>query len=407
MSSNLTLEAKLAYQRYLYANGIDARIQYLQEFLSEVPKHKATEKIVALNKTKLSKLKAEKETIELRKKALSAGSEDPFAVKREPHTIQVMMISDLMDKGQGVGKSTLLKNLTGESSVKPGIYTPEPKVGIYDWEHVKFQVIEMPSLQNSLNLSKILASIRNTDILTILLDLSQNPLVQFNNIVSLLTDHNIFLNRAPPNIKIERTGSGGIQLFFHSKEAKKSENMSEFILEMVKAYGLQNATIKIYEEVTVETLEMAFNRKSVYKPAIILATKADVANTKKNYELFKKKASSVISTPFEILPVAVIYSSTGEQIRKGMDHFGEKILQHLNLMRVYTKSKKGVAEKPLVVPYESTIGDVALKIHKDLYHAFKFAYVYRVKGNHSTTRIRTGLNFLVQEDDVIEIFSRF
>ena len=379
----------------------------MQEFLSEVPKHKATEKIVALNKTKLSKLKAEKEAIEQRKKALSAGREDPFAVKREPHTIQVMMVSDLMDKGQGVGKSTLLKNLTGESSVKPGIFTSEPKVGIYDWEHIKFQVIEMPSLQESLNLSKILAGIRNTDILTILLDLSQNPLAQLNHVVSLLTEHNIFLNCLPPNVKIERTGSGGVQLFFHSKEAKKSEKMSDFILDMVKAYGLLNATIKIYEEVTVESLEMAFNRKSVYKPALILATKADMANTKESFEFLNQKYRTFTSTPFEILPVAITFSSTGAQIRKGMDQFGNLILQHLNLMRVYTKSKKGVAEKPLVVPFESTIGEVALKIHKDLYYAFKFAYVYRGKGKHSTTRIRTGLNFHVQEDDVIEIFSRF
>ena len=47
MSSNLSLEAKLKYGEYLDAKTIDDRIQKLQEFLSLVPKHKATEKIVA------------------------------------------------------------------------------------------------------------------------------------------------------------------------------------------------------------------------------------------------------------------------------------------------------------------------------------------------------------------------
>ena len=61
MSSNIGPEAQAAYQKYLDAKALEEKISKLEEFISLVPKHKSTEKIVALNRSRLAKLKRELE----------------------------------------------------------------------------------------------------------------------------------------------------------------------------------------------------------------------------------------------------------------------------------------------------------------------------------------------------------
>lgn len=407
MSSNLSAEAKIAYQAYIDANGLDERIDKLQIFLRLVPKHKATEKIVALNKTKLSKLKAEKEQKIKQIKTIASAVEDPFTFKHEPDTIQLVMISDFFEHF-GVGKTTLLQNLSGGlKSAKPGIFTAEPLLGIFEWEHVKFQLVEEPALHQSQYLNRIIGGVRRADILALVIDLSRDPVSQIENILSILDNYHIYLNRKPPQVKIERTGSGGVQIFFLSKEAKECEHLSDFIRDMVKAWGTVNASVKIYEKVSIEEIEIAFSRGASFKVACIIATKADLQNTKENYKKMISYLKKSNKLKINTYPVAITYTQDGEEIRKGLENLAHDILKKLNLIRIFTKSSKGVAEKPLVLLKDSTVGEVAKDIHKDLFETFKFAYIYReVEGEITKRRTRAGINFTVNDFDVIEIFSR-
>ena len=126
MSSNLPPQAKAKYQEYLDAGSIEERIKKLEEFLSLVPKHKATEKIVALNKSRLAKMKRELE--ERRQKQKSTQKIiSPFSIKKEG--IQVILISSYQTPG--VGKTSMLNFLTGAAEEKIGKFTPLPEVGIY------------------------------------------------------------------------------------------------------------------------------------------------------------------------------------------------------------------------------------------------------------------------------------
>ncbi len=402
MSSNLSFEAKQKYGEYLDSKTIDDKIQKLQEFISLVPKHKATEKIVALNRSRLSKLKQEKETLEQRRKSASASRDNPFSRRKEPKTVQIMLLSDFFEHGLGVGKTTLLKYLTGASEGRPGNFTAEPLIGAFEWKKVKFQLIEEPALHQWQYLPRILAATRVTDIIALTIDLSKDPLPQMSHIMGILTDNSIFLNKQPPQMTFEKTGSGGIQVFFLTNSAKLSISLTEFIEEMAHAYGTTNAFVKVHQEVNVEQVEMAFNRSAIYKPAIIIATKADTEGSRENFNVLKKTWGK-----FTIFPVAITFDDSGAQKMKGLDEFGQDILTKLDLIRVFTKSKKGVAEKPLIVPRESNVGDVAKKIHKDLFNTFKYALVYRKGKNESDqlTKIRAGLKFSVQEFDIIEISS--
>ena len=124
MSSNIGPEAQAAYQKYLDAGSLDEKIKSLEEFLSLVPKHKATEKIVALNRSRLAKLKRQQEEHKQRLKSL--GKKSPFSIKREG--IQVILISDYYNPG--VGKSSILNYLTGAAKDKIGKFTSIPEIGI-------------------------------------------------------------------------------------------------------------------------------------------------------------------------------------------------------------------------------------------------------------------------------------
>lgn len=407
MSSNLTPEAKLAYNDFLDAKTLDDKIERLERFLSLVPKHKATERIVALNKTRLSKLRAEREEQIRRKKALAAAVEDPFIIKKEPQSIQLMLVSDYFNQDLGAGKSTFLQYFTSVTNVKPGVFTAEPVVGVYDWNGIKFQIVEEPSLHDSQYLPRVIAGLKNTDIIALMVDLSREPISQVKNMLYFMEKYHLYLNRKPPQVKVEKTGSGGIQVFLLTSEAKENEEIISFIQEMAGASGYSHATVKVYQKLTVEDIEICFNRSARFKPAIIIATKADLPHTKDNYH--KLISEFGLDTPFKFLifPVAFVYQESSHDLQmKGLDSFEDKILQVLDLIRIFTKSKKGVADKPLIVPRGSTVGEIALKVHKDLYQGFKFAYVYRKKPDGQEIRIRAGLNFVVEEFDIIEIFSK-
>ena len=267
--------------------------------------------------------------------------------------------------------------------------------------------MEEPAVHQSQYLNRIIGGVRRADILALVIDLSRDPVSQIENILSILDNYHIYLNRKPPQVKIERTGSGGIQIFFLSKDAKECEHLSDFIRDMVKAWGTVNASVKIYEKVSIEDIEIAFSRGTSFKAACIIASKADLSNTKENYKKMISYLKTSNKLKIETYPVAITYNEDGEEIRKGLDNLAEDILKKLNLIRIFTKSSKGVAEKPLVLQKDSTVGEVAKDIHKDLFETFKFAYIYReVEGEITKRKIKTGINFKVNDFDVIEIFSR-
>ena len=141
MSSNIGAEAKVKYQEYLEAGSLEQKIKLLEEFISLVPKHKGTEKIIALNKSRIAKMKRELEEQRQRQKTTQKVI-SPFSIKKEG--IQIIMIS--AHYTPGVGKTSLLNYLTGAAKEKIGKFTALPEIGIYHYNNIRFQIVEMPSI---------------------------------------------------------------------------------------------------------------------------------------------------------------------------------------------------------------------------------------------------------------------
>ncbi|MHA1641798.1 MAG: GTPase [Promethearchaeota archaeon] len=394
MSSNIGPEAQAAYQKYLDAKSLDEKIKRLEEFLSLVPKHKATERIVALNRSRLAKLKREQEERKLRQKSTGRQT-SPFSIKKEG--IQVILISDY--NVPSAGKTSLLNFLTGAAKDKIGKFTSIPEIGIYEYDKIRFQIVDMPSIMEGAasgigNGKEIMAQLRSCDLICICVDLSRDVKSQLDLLLNELNEANIRINEPKPLITIEKTGSNKVQVFYLTSEAKNNEEiveLTERIKEVVEASGLRNAIVKIFGKITINQVVDALNPAIVYKKCILLGTKGDLPNTQKNYKYLKENYSN-------LFPLIIGTSALKREIELNL---GEAILKFLNKIRIYTSNKGVVADKPLVLDAGSTVKDVALRIHKSFYENFDHAIL--IREGDKLKRKKVGLDYELIDKDIIEI----
>jgi len=289
LSSNIGPEANAAYEKYLDATSIDEKIKKLEEFLSLVPKHKATEKIVALNKSRLSKLKRQQE--EQKQRLKSTGKKSPFSIKKEG--IQVICISDYHTPG--VGKTSLLNYMTGAAKDKISKFTAIPEIGIFSYKKIRYQIVDMPSIMENAskgigNGKEILSQLRSCDLICLCFDLTRDVNEQMKLLLNELSSADIKINEPPPPITIEKTGANKVQVFYLTKEAKEIEDLITFtekVKELVNANGIRNAIVKIHGNITLDHIVDALTPSMVYKKAIIIATKGDLPHTENEFDKLK------------------------------------------------------------------------------------------------------------------------
>ncbi|MFX1390856.1 MAG: TGS domain-containing protein [Promethearchaeota archaeon] len=394
MSSNLPPQAKSKYQEYLDAGSTEEKIKKLEEFLSLVPKHKATEKIVALNRSRLAKMKRELQERKQKQKSTQKII-SPFSIKKEG--IQIILIS--VYQTPGVGKTSILNYLTGAAQDKIGRFTPLPEIGIYHYHKIRFQIVDMPSIMEGAsegvgNGKEILSQLRAADLLCLCIDLSTNIKNQMDLLLSELYKADIRINRPPPPLTIEKTGANKIQVLYMTKEAKAIENLDELterIKEIVQENGIRNGIVKIYGKVSLDDIIDELTPSLVYKKVMILATKGDLAHTEEIFVNLKNDYSNKF-------PIIIGTSLQKETFPKD---FGEIILKFLQKIRIYTMNAGIIAEQPLILDENPTVGDVALKIHRSFYDSFDHAIVLREGARQK--RKKVGLDYNLKDYDVVEI----
>ncbi|MBY8990566.1 MAG: TGS domain-containing protein [Candidatus Lokiarchaeota archaeon] len=395
MSSNIGADAKVKYQEYLDAGSLEQKIKLLGEFISLVPKHKGTEKIIALNKSRIAKMKRE---LEDRQRQLKTTQKviSPFSIKKEG--IQIIMIS--AHYTPGVGKTSLLNYLTGAAKEKIGKFTALPEIGIYHFNNIRFQIVEMPSIMKGAsegigNGKEILSQLRSCDLICLCVDLTRPIEEQMTLLVDELTKAEIRINIPPPPLTVQKTGSNKIQVLYLTGEAKKIgdiEDFTEKVKEIVRENGIRNAIIKILGLISLDDLVDALTPSVVYKQALIIATKGDLPYTE---EPFDKLEREYLKTFPKIMGISV-------QKQNFPKNFGELILKYLKKIRIYTMSSaRRIAEKPLIMDEDSTIKDAAIKIHKSFFESFEHAVVIREGARQK--RKKVGLDYILKDGDIIEI----
>ncbi len=394
MSSNIGAEAKVKYQEYLDAGSLEEKIKKLEEFLSLVPKHKATEKIVALNKSRIAKMKRELEARRTRQKSTQKVI-SPFSIKKEG--IQLILISTYYTPG--VGKTSLLYFLTGASNEKIGKFTPLPEIGIYQYDKIRFQIVDMPSIMKGAsegigNGREILSQIRSCDLICLCVDLSRDIKQQIELLKEELFKADIRTNLPPPPVNIQKTGSNKIQVLYLTQEAKDIDDLEELtekIKEIVQENGIRNAIVKVFGKISLDQLVDTLIPSIVYKKAIIIGTKGDLPHTEQTFI----KLQNNYSDEFPLILGTSIHK------RNFPKDFGDLILKQLKKIRIYTMSSGKIAEKPLIMDENSTIKDATLRIHRSFYDQFDHAIVIREKARQK--RKKVGLDYELNDHDIIEI----
>jgi ribosome-interacting GTPase 1 len=322
----------------------------------------------------------------------------PFSIKKEG--IQIILISAYYTPG--TGKTTLLNFLTGAAKEKIGKFTALPEIGIYPYNNIRFQIVEMPSIMKGAsegigNGKEILSQLRSCDLICICVDLSRNFEEQMSLLLEELFKAEIRINIPPPPLKIQKTGSNKIQVLYLTKEAKNVEDIEDFterIKEIVHENGIRNAILKVYGTISFDDIIDALNPSVVYKKAMIIATKGDLPHTEVQFEKLKQEYSDKFS---KIIGISVYKENFPQD-------FGEIILKYLKKIRIYTMSLGGfIAEKPLIMEENSTVKDAAIKIHKSFYESFDHAIVIREDARQK--RKKVGPDYELHDNDIIEIFT--
>jgi hypothetical protein len=388
MSTNIGPEAQAAREEYQNANTLEEKVDKLEIYISLIPKHKATEKMVAMLRSRLVKLRKELEDKKQRQKKLSKG---PTWVIAKEGDAQVCLVGVA-----NAGKTQLLHELTG--SKKEGtdypFSTEKPEPGVLDCKGAIIQIIDLPSMFENIrteykNGAMLLSQIRAADLIIFVIDLSQDPIKQMELLLEELEDGGIKVNQRRPDIELRKTGSGGALIIGEEKiDASRKE-----ILEILHNQSYYNFSLKIKEDMKLMDLVEAMDQSLMYSTGIIIANKGDISGSKKHYQQLQAQYGK----QFPIYPVSVLN-------KQGLENLDEKIFEHLDLARVKSKEPNGdIAKKPIVVKKGSTVGDVAKIIHTRFYDHFRTAKITGPSAKFDGQSV--GLSHEVADGDIVEIFT--
>jgi len=392
MPANLPAEAKQKYREASLARKPEEKIKKLEEFMSLFPKHKGTENLRAQVKRKISLLKREIE--EKKQKRTGAASGPKIFVEKEGDA-QIVVLGPA-----NVGRSSLLSLLTN-SKVAVSSYpytTTEPTPGMFNYQDLQLQMVEAPALMAGSAEGgawglQTLTSARNADGLILMVDLSQNATEQFSLISRELDKAKILTKKPKTRIEIEKKYMGAKLKFIVL--GRLIDCSVKDLTRLLKSYGIRDATVKIQGEATLDDVEEAIFEGKVYRPAIILANKADHPMAAERLEQLKK----VVGEDAKIVAVSC-------NTKAGLENVGPEIFEMLDIIRVYTKdpSKRDASMRPFTIRKGSTIFDLAKRIHSDFYKQFSYAKVWSKRLRFSPQKV--GGTFPLQDGDTVEIHTK-
>ncbi|MCL7385928.1 MAG: TGS domain-containing protein [Thaumarchaeota archaeon] len=381
MPANLPAEAEKALAKYQAARTIEEKIRALEEALSLIPDHKGTEKLRGRIKRRIAELRREAE----RKASLRAVRRDYFHVPKEG-AAQVVLIG-----AANSGKSSLLRALTNAKPQVSGypLTTTMPVPGMMLYNDVEIQLIELPAiltedLEETQFTNRSIGFSKNADLIVIVLDGARGPAKQLERILEIYDESGVSFRRKRCEIEIEKKDSGGIRLVvFGSLGVDVRE-----VEDLLRSVGIRNAVVRVRGEASIEDFEEVVIREMTHKRGLIAVNKIDQA-APGSLEEVKNIAGEI--------PVVAVSAENGA----GLEDLKRQIFNSLDLIRVYTRKAGITSDKPIILPRNSTIRDLAEIIHRDFAEKMKYARVWgasvKVQGQ------RVGPDHVLEDGDIVEI----
>ncbi|MDK2373005.1 MAG: TGS domain-containing protein [Candidatus Korarchaeota archaeon] len=388
MPTNIPPEAQAKWEEYSKAKTPEEKLQKLKEFYALIPKHKGTEKMEKFIKRRMAELREE-----IERRRTSKKSRGPSLMVEKRGAAQMVLIGFTNS-----GRSTILSTLTNARvEISPNPFTTiRPVEGMMEFKGAQIQIVEAPPIipqaqGGPTNLSVALAG--NADVLGIIVSSTDDPIIQLDELVSLLESRGIVLERPSGRVRIRRSRAAPTIIIVN--KGRILDGNERDIKEILRSYGIERAWVEIEGRVTLEDVEEAVFGEKKYKPFIIFLTKMDLTG---DYSLLREvearygeKALAVISFPTKL---------------PSNDELGAMILKELGLIRVFTKARneRKPSEKAVILERGSTVLDLAKFIHQSFKERFRYAKVWSDRLPYSPMKV--GADFVLEDGDVVEIVVR-
>ena len=351
--------------------------------MAKMKYNKATSSHFATLRARLSQLRSEL----VERAASSKRKGSGFAIKKHGDATVILL------GYPSVGKSTLLNKITNQDS-KVATYdftTLDAIPGMMEYhgkyEGAKIQILDLPGIIQGGAIGRgrgreIFASVRNADLIAIILDGTQPQTLQI--ILDELQSANIRLNQHPPNIRVRKNDRGGINV-----TGFRTKTSAEEIKNVLRAYRFLNADVFLNErDLTLDQVidHVADNR--MYIPSLIIVNKVDLLSSKQLKDL---RAS-----------LGEFVAISAEQGR-GLGELKEAFIETIGLMRIFLRQpgRKADMEEPMIVKRGWSVEDVATKIHRRFREDFRFANVTGPSAKFPGQKV--GLRHILQDGDVLKI----
>jgi hypothetical protein len=390
MPTNLPPDAKEKWEEAEATKEPREKLRLLEEFLSLVPSHHGTARMIVQTKKQITNLRREIEE-KKRKKAVTARTGPKFFIEKEGAG-QVAIVG--LTKA---GKSSLLAAVTNAKVQVSGnpYATRVPVPGIMNFEDIQFQLIEAPALMEGSADGRAwglqtLGIARNADGVIIMVDLSQKPVDDLGLVLGEMEKARILVSQPKARVEIERKFMGaGLRIIVFGRLIDCTFKEVE---DLLKTYRVTDAFVRISGEATLEEVEEAVFENTVYKPTVIIANKVDLKGAEKNLKLLK----TYVRGKLPILAVSCYR-------RIGLEKLGETLFKALNLMRIYTKEpgEREFSKKPFIMKKDASVHDLAKSIHSDFKANFNYARVWSKRLSYSPQKV--GSMFILQDGDAVEI----
>jgi ribosome-interacting GTPase 1 len=384
--TNLSPQCLAARRKYMEAETPNEKISSLREYISLVPRHKGTERLLRQLRSKLSKLEGEAERHRSLRKG--SGGSSAFHIKKEGAG-QIVLVGLTTS-----GRSSILRWLTNaKPEISPHSFkTRIPVPGMMSFEDVLIQLVEVPALYADMGSGKglgpqIIGAIRNSDAIALTVDLSRDTLQQMETTLGELDKASIRPNEQPPRIGVEKTGSGGVQVFGISFY---KDDIGE-LKDILSKYS-HNVKVQLYQPTTKNEILEVINPKMTYRKAIIIGTKGDTSGSSDQYKILQEKYGS----RFPVVAVSADMDRGKEQVKR-------ELFNVLQVIRVYTKEpREKPSEKPIVLRRDATISDLTKKMPKVFSEQFKYAKVMGPSAKFEMEYV--GANHALQDKDVVQLY---
>ncbi|MDR1721492.1 MAG: GTP-binding protein [Methanobrevibacter sp.] len=358
---------------------IDEKIKKIEDEIQKTPYNKATSHHIGKLKAKISKLKEESIA---RKSSGTKGK--GFHIKKSGDSTAVLV------GFPSVGKSTLLNELTNADS-KVGAYqftTLDIVPGIMEYRGAQIQIFDIPGIITGASGGKgrgreILSVARTSDLILVVLDVF-NP-HHLSLIIKELRDIGIRPNETAPDVTIRRNRVGGVHL---SSTVELTQLDEKIIRSIVNEYGMHNADVLIREDINMDQFIDALEGNRSYIPLVIILNKVDLVDETYISELRK--------TIPKFIPISA-------DKKVNIKYLKDQIFSHLNLMRIYLKpqGKKADMEEPLIVKKDSTVINVAEKLHREFVKNFRHAKVWGTSVKFPGQKV--GPDHVLEDEDILRI----